>query len=83
MPVKQLLPLLFSGLTVILTIAIPSMLTRARATVEELIARPIVASVPQLMGDGTGETYTVTVTIVNEDLRIPLDQLQFNSIKEC
>ncbi len=82
MPVEQLLPLLFSGLTVILTIAILSTLTKIKAAVEELAARPVVAPAPQPVDDGTDEIYAVIMATISEDLQIPLDQLQFNSIRE-
>ena len=83
MPVEQLLPLLFSGLTVILTIAILSTLTKIKAAVEELAARPEVAPAPQPVDDGKDEIYAVIMATISEDLQIPLDQLQFNSIREC
>lgn len=83
MPVEQLLPLLFSGLTVILTIAILSTLMKIKTAVEEIAAKPVAASASQPVDDGTDEIYAVIMATISEDLEIPLEELQFNSIREC
>ena len=84
MPVEQLLPLLFSGLSVILTIAILSTLNKIKGAVEELKDRPVAApAAQQPIDDGTDELHAVVMAVISEDLQIPLEQLQFISIREC